>query len=77
MDFEQIRVYKALFSCYNIVMKKKIKIIDKITRKNLEKEIEVRNLEHFETQLRTRANIFRNRKLYNRKVKHKKGGTDD
>ena len=58
-------------------MKKKIRIIDKITGKNLEKEIEVRNLEHFETQLRTRANIFRNRKLYNRKVKHKKGGLDD
>ena len=58
-------------------MKKKIRIIDKITGKNLEKEIEVRNREHFETQLRTRANIFRNRKLYNRKVKHKKGGTDD
>ena len=77
MDFEQIRVYKALFSCYNIVMKQKIRIIDKITGKNLEKEIEVRNREHFETQLRTRANIFRNRKLYNRKVKHKKGGLDD
>ena len=58
-------------------MKKKIKIIDKITGKNLEKEIKVRNLAHFETQLRTRANIFRNRKLYNRKVKHKKGGLDD
>ena len=58
-------------------MKKKIKIIDKITGKNLEKEINVRNRDHFETQLRTRANIFRNRKLYNRKVKHKKGGIDD
>ena len=58
-------------------MKKKIKIIDKITGKNLEKEIEVRNLTHFETQLRTRANIFRNRKLYNRKVKHKKVEIDD
>ena len=58
-------------------MKKKIRIIDKITGKNLEKEIEVRNLEHFETQLRTRANIFRNRKLYNRKVKHKKVEVDD
>ena len=58
-------------------MKKKIRIIDKITGKNLEKEIEVRNLEHFETQLKTRANIFRNRKLYNRKVKHKKVEVDD
>ena len=58
-------------------MKKKIKIIDKITGKNLEKEIEVRNRDHFITQLTTRAHVFRNRKLYNRKVKHKKGGLDD
>ena len=58
-------------------MKQKIRIIDKITEKNLEKEIEVRNLEHFITQLTTRAHVFRNRKLYNRKVKHKKGGLDD
>ena len=77
MDFEQIRVYKSIFSCYNIVMKQKIRIIDKITGKILENEIEVRNLDHFETQLKTRANIFRNRKLYSRKVKHKKVEFDD
>ena len=77
MDFEQIRVYKALFSCYNISMKKKIRIIDKITGKNLEKEVNVRNRDHFETQLKTKANIFRNCKLYNRKVKHKKVEIDD
>ena len=77
MDFEQIRVYKAIFSCYNIVMKQKIRIIDKITGKILENEIEIRNLDHFETQLKTRANIFRNRKLYTRKVKHKKVEFDD
>ena len=70
-------VYKVLFSCYNISMKKKIRIIDKITGKNLEKEIEVRNRDHFITQLTIRAHVFRNRKLYNRKVKHKKGGLDD
>ena len=70
-------VYKAIFSCYNIVMKQKIRIIDKITGKILENEIEVRNLDHFETQLKTRANIFRNRKLYTRKVKHKKVEFDD
>ena len=58
-------------------MKQKIRIIDKITGKNLEKEIEVPNRDHFETQLRTRANIFRNRKLYTRKVKHKKVEIDD
>ena len=70
-------VYKAIFSCYNIVMKQKIRIIDKITGKIIENEIEVRNLDHFETQLKTRANIFRNRKLYTRKVKHKKVEFDD
>ena len=58
-------------------MKQKIKIIDKITGKTLEKEINIRNRDHFETQLKTKANIFRNRKLYNRKVKHKKVEIDD
>lgn len=70
-------VYKALFSCYNIVMKQKIKIIDKITGKTFEKEVNVRNQDHFAIQLKTKANIFRNRKLYNRKVKHKKVEIDD
>ena len=70
-------VYKAIFSCYNIVMKQKIRIIDKTTGKIFENEIKVRNLDHFATQLKTRANIFRNRKLYTRKVKHKKVEFDD
>ena len=70
-------VYKAIFSCYNIVMKQKIRIIDKTTGKIFENEIELRNLDHFETQLRTRANTSRNRKLYTRKVKHKKVEFDD
>ena len=77
MDFEQRMVYKALFSCYNISMKQKIRIIDKTTGKIFENEIEVRNLDHFETQLKTKANIFRNRKLYTRKVKYKKVEIDD
>ena len=58
-------------------MKQKIRIIDKITGKILESEIEVRNRDHFAVQLKTRANIFRNRKLYTRKVKHKKVEFDD
>ena len=58
-------------------MKQKIRIIDKTTGKILENEIELRNWDHFETQLRTRANIYRNRKLYSRKVKHKKVEFDD
>ena len=77
MDFEQIRVYKALFSCYNIIMKQKIKIIDKITGKTFEKEVNVRNRDHFEAQRKYRAHVFRNRKLYNRKVNHKKVEIDD
>ena len=77
MDFEQIRVYKALFSCYNISMKQKIRIIDKITGKTLEKEVNVRNRDHFEMQRKYRAHVFRNRKLYNRKVKYKKVEIDD
>ena len=70
-------VYKAIFSCYNIVMKQKIRIIDKTTGKIFENEINVRNLDHFAVQLKTKANIFRNCKLYNRKVKHKKVEFDD
>ena len=58
-------------------MKKKIRIIDKKSGKTFEKEVNVRNQDHFEVQRKTRAHVFRDRKLYNRKVKHKKGGTDD
>ena len=58
-------------------MKQKIKSIDKTSGKVLEKEFEIRNQDHFNVQLKTRAHVFRNRKLYNRKVKHKKGNSDD
>ena len=58
-------------------MKKKIRIIVKKSGKTFEKEVNVRNQDHFATQLKTRANIFRDRKLYNRKVKHKKVEVDD
>ena len=58
-------------------MKQKIRIIDKKSGKTFEKEVNLRNQDHFITQLKTRAHVFRDRKLYNRKVKHKKGGTDD
>ena len=58
-------------------MKQRIKSIDKITGKTLEKEVNVRNQDHFATQFMTRTHVFRNRKLYNRKVKHKKVEFDD
>ena len=51
--------------------------VERITGKTLEKEVNVRNRDHFAVQLKTKAHIFRNRKLYNRKVKHKKVEIDD
>ena len=58
-------------------MKQKIKITDKTTGKSLEGETEIRNQDHFEVQRKARAHVFRDRKLYNRKVKHKKVEVDD
>ena len=57
-------------------MRKKIKIIDNIstngkTAKVIEKEVVVRNEDHFKAQLANKAKIFRNKKLYSRKIKHK------
>ncbi len=52
-------------------MKRKIKIVDKVSGKVEEHEIEIRNLDHFNVQKNTRAHIFRNRKKYTRKQKHK------
>lgn len=39
-------------------MKRKIKVTDKITGKVIEHETEVRNLDHFNVQLHTRAQVF-------------------
>lgn len=39
-------------------MKRKIKFIDNINHKITETEVVIRNLEHFEVQRTTRANIF-------------------
>ena len=57
-------------------MRKKIKIIDNIstngkTAKVIEKEVVVRNEDHFKAQLANKAKIFRNKKLYSRKAKYK------
>ena len=50
------RVYKTLFLCYNISMKKKMTIKIKPEDLNLRNEL------HFEVQRRTRAHIYRNKK---------------
>ena len=51
-------------------MKRKIKVIDNVSGKVLEEETEIRNLDHFEVQRKTRAHIFRDRTKYTRKRKH-------
>lgn len=43
-------------------MKQKIKIIDKVSGKTIEKEVELRNLDHFNVQRRSHAYIYRNKK---------------
>jgi len=50
-------------------MKKKIKIT--LDNKTVEGEVEMRNLDHFNVQRTTRANIFRDKTKYTRKKKHK------
>lgn len=57
-------------------MKRKIKIIDKVSGKVIEKEIEIRNQDHFEIQLKNKSHVFKNRKKYTRKLKHKKKGDE-
>lgn len=53
-------------------MRRKVKLIDKINSKVIESEINVRNTLHFEVQKSTRAQIFKDKTKYTRKVKHKK-----
>ena len=52
-------------------MKRKIKVVDKVSGKVIEGETEIRNLDHFDIQLRNRAQVFKNKKAYTRKKKHK------
>ena len=53
-------------------MKTKIKLNDKINGKVIETEVNTRNILHFEVQKNTRAQVFKDRTKYNRKLKHKK-----
>ena len=60
-------------------MKQKIRIVDN-TGKNskvvIEKEVKIRDLDHFASQLKYEATITRNRKAYTRKKKHKNKGDE-
>lgn len=60
-------------------MKQKIRIIDNTGRKPkvvIEKEVKMRDLDHFASQLKYRATVTRNKKIYTRKKKHKNRGDD-
>ena len=60
-------------------MKQKIRVIDN-TGKNskvvIEKEVKIRDLDHFASQLKYRATVTRNKKVYTRKKKYKKREDD-
>lgn len=60
-------------------MKQKIRIVDN-TGKNskvvIEKEVKMRDLDHFASQLKYRATVTRNKKAYTRKKKYKKREDD-
>lgn len=56
-------------------MKRKIKVIDKTSGKTFEGETEIRNLDHFEVQRKTRTHIFKPKKgkgSFKRRAKHQK-----
>lgn len=53
-------------------MKRKIKVVDNITGKTTEGEVEIRNLDHFNVQLNTKAVVYKDKTKYTRKQKHKK-----
>lgn len=54
-------------------MKAKVKITNNISKNNQTKEVEVtvRNKEHLQIQLHNPTKIFKNKKKYTRKLKHK------
>ncbi len=53
-------------------MKKKIKLVNKINNKTIEKEINIPNKLHFEIQKNNRSVVFKDKTKYTRKKKHKK-----
>ena len=52
-------------------MKQKVKVIDTIHNKVLEKEVNVPNKMHLDAQIRYPSKVFKNKMKYTRKQKHK------
>lgn len=52
-------------------MKRKIKFVDDVNKKVVEKEVNVPNKMHLDAQIRYRANIHKDKTKYTRKIKHR------
>lgn len=52
-------------------MKQKVKMVDNINNKVIEKEFEIPNKMHLDAQIKYRANVFRDKTKYSRKQKHR------
>ncbi len=56
-------------------MKRKIKVVDKVSNKTEEHEYNVRNLDHFLVQLNTKAHVFQDKRK--KAPRHKKKVFED
>ncbi len=56
-------------------MKRKIKVVDKVSNKTEEHEYNVRNLDHFSVQLNTKAHVFQDKRK--KAPRHKKKVFED
>ena len=52
-------------------MKRKIRIVDNISKKVVENEVNIPNKMHLDAQIRYRANIYKDKTKYTRKTKHR------
>ena len=52
-------------------MKQKVKFVDEIHNKVTEKEVVIPNKMHLDAQIRYPSKVFKNKKKYTRKQKHK------
>ena len=52
-------------------MKRKIRIVDNISSKVVEKEVEIPNKAHLDAQIRNPMRIYKDKTKYTRKTKHR------
>ena len=52
-------------------MKRKIKIVNSIHNKVVEKEVEIPNKEHLDAQIRYSMRVYKDKTKYTRKTKHR------